>query len=446
MTPLKHNWNEVRDRYRAFWRGERLDRPPVIFDTVGAWRHPMYRGAGYDYTRYGDDIAAFCRDFRAVWEAQGPEFVGMSNTGMMQRCWEHDYREPCFYMITVVTEPRRECFGELVDPAAGAAAGTELGAAAGTESREQGLLSAPNRRGGCACVALSPLGEIVREVWRRTSVIYPGVEACECVVMPDHFHGILWVKERLARPMGHIVKAFKRVSKEEYRSKGLLLQPNPSKGLLLQPNPSKGLLLPKGGSGRPLPEPNRAAPADGLWQPGFQDNILLRRGQLQAMSAYIADNPRRLAAKRANPALFTAVATTEVLPGTSCSAIGNRFLLQHPLKRQIQVSRRISPAELAALQEELLYAAKHGAVLVSPCISPGEKAIARAALEAGRPLIVMLANGFAPHYKPPGRYFDACAAGRLLMLAPFPHEQRRQTITRSQCLQLNAWAQAIVRS
>jgi REP element-mobilizing transposase RayT len=359
---------------------------------------------------------------------------------MLQRCWEHDYCEPCFYMITVVTEPRRECFGEVVVPAAGAAAGTVPGAA--------------------ALLRLSPMGEVVREVWRRTSAVYPGVEACECAVMPDHFHGILWVKERLARPMGHIVKAFKRVSEQECRS--------------------RGLLLPKAGSGRPLPEPNRAAapagsvpaaapagsvpaaapagsvpaaapagsvpaaaPAAGLWQSGFQDSILLRRGQLKAMTAYIADNPRRLAAKRANPALFTVVANTEVLPGKSCAAIGNRFLLQHPLKRQIQVSRRISPAELAALQEELLYAAEHGAVLVSPCISPGEKAIARAALEAGRPLIVMQANGFAPHYKPPGRYFDACAAGRLLMLAPFPHEQRRQTITREQCLQLNAWAQAI---
>jgi len=67
---LKQNWQEVQDRYRAFWRNEPVDRPPVIFDTIGSWRHPMYNGAGYDYTRYGTDIAAFCRDFRAVWEAR----------------------------------------------------------------------------------------------------------------------------------------------------------------------------------------------------------------------------------------------------------------------------------------------------------------------------------------------------------------------------------------
>ncbi len=338
----------------------------------------------------------------------------MSRTGMTQRCWEHDYCTPCFYMITVVTEPRRDCLGALQTEA---------------------------DRG--ATVALSLIGEVVRDVWRRSSAVYQGVEACECVVMPDHFHGILWVKKRLARHMGHIVKAFKRVSEQESRRKGLLLPKNPgSRGLLPEPNPAAA---PAGSvpAAAPAGSVPAAAPAAGLWQPGFQDSILLRRGQLKAMVNYIADNPRRLAVKRANPALFTVIANTQVFPGKTCAAIGNRFLLQHPLKRQIQISRRISPYELAARQEELLYAAEHGAVLVSPCISPGEKTIARAALETGRPLIVILTNGFAPHYKPTGRYFDACAAGRLLMLAPFPYRRRRQTITREQCQELNTWAQKI---
>lgn len=63
---LKDNWPTVRERYQAFWGGGEVDRPPVLFDVP----HPMYRGAGYDYTRYGEDSAAFCRDFRAVWEAR----------------------------------------------------------------------------------------------------------------------------------------------------------------------------------------------------------------------------------------------------------------------------------------------------------------------------------------------------------------------------------------
>ncbi|MCK5802794.1 MAG: hypothetical protein KAI66_08180 [Lentisphaeria bacterium] len=70
MMEWKKNWREVRDRYRAFWRDEPLDRPPVLFDSIGSLRHPMYRGAGYDYTKYGEDIDALCRDYGRIWEAR----------------------------------------------------------------------------------------------------------------------------------------------------------------------------------------------------------------------------------------------------------------------------------------------------------------------------------------------------------------------------------------
>ncbi len=64
-------------------------------------------------------------------------------------------------------------------------------------------------------------------------------------------------------------------------------------------------------------------------------------------------------------------------------------------------------------------------------------------MNAGHPLIAILANGLAPHYKPPGRYFDACAAGKLLMVAPLSCERRKRKITRQECLRLNDWAAAI---
>ncbi|MCF7837169.1 MAG: hypothetical protein K9N49_00915 [Candidatus Marinimicrobia bacterium] len=154
---------------------------------------------------------------------------------MHQRCWEHDYCAPCFYMITLVTQPRRECLGKLCTPP-----------------------DAPPH------IERSGLGQVVLEVWQRTSTIYPGVEACEAVVMPDHFHGLLRVKERLPRPMGHLVKAFKRVSTNEGRSHGLL---GGSRG------PARGSNGPARGSKGLLPQPNwAAAPAAGpssLWQPGF---------------------------------------------------------------------------------------------------------------------------------------------------------------------------------
>ncbi|NQZ68763.1 MAG: hypothetical protein HRT89_11915 [Lentisphaeria bacterium] len=335
----------------------------------------------------------------------------MSMTGMLQRSWHHDYCAPSFYMITIVTEPRRQCLSQV------------------TEDAE---------------VVLSPIGELVKEAWNRTNEVYPNVKACEFVVMPDHFHGILRVQEQLKRPMGHLIKAFKRVSRQECVSRGLLppLNAKPSAGAsAAAPASSVSVAAPATDSSASS-APATESPS--LWQEGFQDSILLRKGQLQAMVNYIADNPRRLAAKRANPELFTVVSEEQVCPGLNCSIIGNRFLLNHPLKRQIQISRGISSTDFADLREELLYVAEHGTVLVSPCISPGEKEIARAVMEMGKPLIVIVENGFTPFYKPPGRYFDACADGLLLMIAPFPHHRQKQTITRDQCLIMNQYAASIV--
>jgi hypothetical protein len=64
-------------------------------------------------------------------------------------------------------------------------------------------------------------------------------------------------------------------------------------------------------------------------------------------------------------------------------------------------------------------------VFVSAAISEGEKQICRAVREAGNPLVVLLEKGFPkpedPNYKyfkPKGVYFEACAAGKLLLLEP----------------------------
>ena len=92
-----------------------------------------------------------------------------------------------------------------------------------------------------------------------------------------------------------------------------------------------------------------------------------------------------------------------------------------------------------------LTAAREGAVLVSPSISPGEKAVMRAAFDAHLPLIVLVENGFTPLTKPQGEQFDACAAGRLLLLAPWEHHNEGRAITAQQCQQLNLMAMEFCR-
>ena len=322
--------------------------------------------------------------------------------GMLRRCANWDYRQRGIYMVTLTVEGRRPLLGSLV----------------GGEA--------------AASVAPSAAGEWVAACWREIPERFPGVTLMESQLMPDHFHGIVFVREPQKKPLGAIVGAFKSHSTSLFlhAARGEI---HAARGMAQD----EAVLCPAargGGAGGPSP------PA--LWSPGFQDTILFHKGQLAAMRAYVLDNPRRLAVKRAHPDLFRIVRDLPCA-GARFVAIGNHFLLAYPVKRQVQCSRSVAPEALAGQEAELLAAARHGAVLVSPCISPGEKRIARTALAAGRPLIVLLENGFPPLYKPPKTYFEACAAGRLLMLAPWPHHTDKRPITREQCLALNSFAKAI---
>ena len=81
--------------------------------------------------------------------------------------------------------------------------------------------------------------------------------------------------------------------------------------------------------------------------------------------------------------------------------------------------------QIEARKDECLAAAANGAVFITAAISEGEKRIARTLREEGYPLIILLEKGFpepdSPHYryyKPQGVYFEACAAGRLLLVEP----------------------------
>lgn len=308
---------------------------------------------------------------------------------MLRRCSNWDYRQRAIYMVTLTVEGHAPLLGRLI--------GDERAAA----------------------IALTPVGEMVAGCWREIPGHFPGVSLMEYQVMPDHFHGVLFVRERQPKPLGGMIGFFKSHSCSLFRGM------------------AEGIHAARG-----MTQDGTGAEPWGLWSKGFQDTILFHGGQLANLRGYILDNPRRLAVKRAHPELFRVVRDLSCC-GVTFAAIGNHFLLDRPVRRRVRCSRSISPSALAAQAEALLAAARRGAVLVSPCISPGEKKIARAALNAGLSLIVLLQNGFPARYKPPKTYFEACAAGRLLMLAPWPYHSGKRTITRSECLALNQYARMI---
>lgn len=382
---------------------------------------------------------------------------------MTRRCDGWDYRQRAIYQVTLVQADRaRPLLGRLAidDPKAPPEAVT-------------------------ARVEPSELGAAILAHWKRLGDFTPEIKPLFCQLMPDHLHAILEVTRPMAKPLGNAIGGFKTGCEKIYRELALSAQNKTlsaqNKALSAQDKaPSakrelNGAWAAGGGRACSVPEA-RASGAPRLWAAGFQDSILFRAGQLDAMFNYLRDNPRRLAVKRLFPDLFRAVAALRrPLPSLGVigafAALGNRFLLDRPLV-QVQVSRRDfayrrepkaggglkiardavgeplvaqENAAFTAKAEALLARARQGAALLSPCVSEGEREIARRAFAEGLPLVVLRNKGFAPLEKPGGRHFDACAAGRLLMLAPaaWPHMPGEKPMTRRDALALNRLAQAL---
>lgn len=297
-----------------------------------------------------------------------------------------------------------------------------------------------------ARIVPTELGREVERCWQEIPQHYPEVELRDFQLMPDHIHGLLFVTRDMEAHLGQIVKGFKIGCTKalwKLEDEGKLRRPeggrSSSSAAVCSAFSSANYNSPHVTGG---PLQTKRAP---LFEAGYQDSVLTGKDQLEHMVRYIKDNPRRLAMKRQHPDLFRVVSSQEI-EGMHFAAIGNRWLAERPVRLQVRCHNNTSPANLELIARQKAYfleRASKGAVIVSPCISAGEKEIARAALDAGYPLIVILENGFPPMYKPPGQYFEACSQGRLLMLAPWPYHMEKHTITRSQCQELNEMARRL---
>lgn len=340
---------------------------------------------------------------KETYKAQKP-FAGEKKPSMLRRCVGHDYSGRQIYMITMVTEGRRSLFGNV----------------AGNSEAPKGSSNAPR-------IILSELGQRVADEWWAAPRHHPEIEVIALQMMPDHLHGILFVKEKMEKPLGIALRGFKQSCNRHYRELVLGVK-------------SVALSTQQTGQWRNRRGEDRTHGM--LFARGYNDRLLLRSGQLEAWLQYLDDNPRRLLMKREHPDLFRVQRNVKVA-GITFSAIGNRFLLNRPFKLQVQCSRSLNEQEIETKVAQCLAAARQGAVLVSPSISPGEKAVMKAVFNEGFPLIYLQENGFADLAKPGGARMEACARGQLLILAPWEHHNEKITIKRGQCLTLNEMASRI---
>jgi hypothetical protein len=91
-----------------------------------------------------------------------------------------------------------------------------------------------------------------------------------------------------------------------------------------------------------------------------------------------------------------------------------------------------------AIEEQLADFLAQGYVFVSPFISPFEKRVLQEVIAQGGRAIHLTHRFFGERYKPTGRLFDLCAAGRLLELSEAGAFPRFARLDRAACVRLNA--------
>ena len=372
------------------------------------------------------------------------------NPSHRPHCNGHDYYERGIYLITIVVANRDHLLGEL------------------------------NMDIANPGVNLTPLGEAVMEEWEKIPTnqkrLNHKVKTLAASVMPDHFHGVLFVEERMDVSVGQVIWGFKvGCTKRWHALMAADVQSSQPKTAVDENQngtppcpPSQPFLAapeapPPPQQAPPPPDPHRMSRAQRaqyyashprnqrpLFDDNYDDSFLWRKGQLQAMIAYVKDNPRRAILKARVPQ-FMQSCLCLTIAGVRYSAFGNFLLLRSPLKAQVFCHRKARMEQLT-LDERLangytslpyppgtrtkvryidtqawqhdrdawINDAQEGTVLVTPGISPGELAMKNIAIENRLPLIHLQKEPITK--KPEGERFFACAEGSLLILAPWPDD------------------------
>lgn len=410
---------------------------------------------------------------------------------MKRRMPGKDYTDPGYYFCTLVVEGRRQLFGEVVAYPAPASASSSPACCGENVSNPvccgENVSHSPSppfpfghsgpHKG--ACTAYSPYGRLVAIELKKigTEGQYKDkVEIKGKVILPDHIHILIHIKERIPKPLGFVVNGFAVGCRRQWkRLCGIPVKQ--TEPLILfhsckEEARTGRWTLPEGQRTFPLPQPDGALH---IFEKGYNDNVVCRTGQLDGYYRYMEENPWRWLMKEKHPQLFCKTWAKELLPERRFDMIGNMFLLDRPWRVAVRISRfaveeeafnpdapetsfyeveghRVlrqahyafprrekTAEEVSAAIEPYLKLARKGAVLVTPCISPAEQEVVQAAYKEGLPVVMMCFNGFSRYYHPTKAHYDACARGILLQLAPWRYDPGRK-MTKPLCEELNRLA------
>ena len=255
---------------------------------------------------------------------------------------------------------------------------------------------------------------------------YPAIRILQFCLMPDHLHAVIHVTQTMSTSIRSVIRGYWQGVKKHGRAYTLSVAAE----LNSEPTNEEGYPFPVF-TERPFIRP------------------LSRRGQLHTMIRYVQMNPQRLATKRLKPGYFRVQKDIEIC-GRKYDGVGNVTLLTaehfesvHVRSIMVKASEQGDSETLRNYMNSCVLAARRGVMMVSPFISTQEKQVMKVLLQEQHPFILLTDNGFRDYYKPTDELFDACATGRLLILSPWPYDEGKRHISRSECVILNALAEEI---
>lgn len=168
------------------------------------------------------------------------------------RLTNFDYSVPNYYFVTVCTQDKIECFGNIVD----------------------------------GKISLSEQGLIVSNYWKEIPTHYKGVMLDESIVMPNHLHGIVIIED-VAEATGLQSEMaasgpFRLASSEVSRRYNLSTIVGSFKNIS-----SKTI--------------HQAGFTDFCWQKSFYDHVIRQDESLDKIREYIRNNPLKWELDRNNP-------------------------------------------------------------------------------------------------------------------------------------------------
>ena len=342
-----------------------------------------------------------------------------------------------------------------------------------------GRLAVPDDNPANARVQRSALGDALVDTLLGIPHYHPEARVLHFCLMPDHLHAVVYVRCTMEQGIKTLVRGFWQGVKKlgracSYQERGIA--PSNTRGESKEGGLQKSLSEERGSSFL-VPSTTREELKEGSARlqelaaglcaelgndayysllPLFSEMPFIRPmgrySQLQNTIRYLDMNPQRLATKRLMPGFFS-VQKGIGIAGRSYDGVGNIALLHaerydavHVRRMWVSAAERGDSQPLRDYMNSRVLDARRGVVMVSPFISPHEKQVMQVLLAEQLPFILLADNGFRDYYKPTDALFDACAAGRLLILSPWQYDQGKRHITRADCMALNAMAEEIARA